>query len=39
MATLDEPDCRDTGSHANGQGVCQIYDRSLGPNACKSATP
>lgn len=28
-----EPDCRQVPDHG-GKGVCQIYDRSLGPNAC-----
>lgn len=34
LATLDERDCRG-GKSATGSSLCQVFDGSAGPNACK----
>ena len=39
LAVLAEPDCRDLPNHQGGKGVCQMFDLSLGPNACKALSP
>lgn len=39
LSVLAEPDCRDLPNHRGGKGVCQLFDLSLGPNACKAVPP